>query len=286
MANRSYLYSLGNRPTSYDDRPERISGLSEWAYDVPFIYRLLMSADPQLCASLVADGVDGDESDEGEASSEKGRLYAISSPFAPGLERVRRFADIVKMLVATPAAAVAAPVAAPAPAASLMARLKGMISGAPSDPTPPAASPAEPPAAVVYLPGWLDETIAFLEAHRDDFLLLETVELDMMTEGEEEGLRECVETEIETCREVGAAFDALPVDLHEAAQLLARVAAQEAPPPLDAFFGLRFDDDCDSTRTGATDRPLGLTNWSEVLYFGLFNRAEFEADKARDAASE
>lgn len=274
MANRSYLYSLGNRPTSYDDRPERISGLSEWAYDVPFIYRLLMSADPQRCASLVADGLEDDESDE------KTRLHAISSPFAPGLERVRRFVDIVRVLAVAAPAAVPAPAAAPSPPASLLGRFKELLRGAPSDPAPPTASPTEPPAAMVYLPGWLDETVAFLEAHRDDFLLLETVELDMMTEGEEDGLRECVETEIDNCRQVGAAFDALPADLHEAAQLLRRVAAEQAPPPLDAFFGLRFDDDCDSTRTGATDRPLGLTNWSEVLYFGLFNRAEFEADKA------
>ena len=70
MANRSYLYSLSNRPTSYADRPETISGLSEWPYDVPFIYRLLMSGDPQLCASLVSDGLDDDE------PGSRTRLYA------------------------------------------------------------------------------------------------------------------------------------------------------------------------------------------------------------------
>ena len=61
MANRSYLYSLSNRPTHYTDRPETICGLSEWPYAVPFMYRLLMSGDPQLCASLIADGLEDDE---------------------------------------------------------------------------------------------------------------------------------------------------------------------------------------------------------------------------------
>lgn len=271
MANRSYLYSLGNRPTSYEDRPETISGLSEWAYNVPFVYRLLMSADPRLCASLVSDGLEDDEE-----FGEKTRLHAISSPFAPGFERVRRFAEIVKVLAATVSPSAAAPAAAPS--VSLLGRLKQMFPPA----APPAEAPAQVAAALEHLPGWLDETVAFLAAHRDDFLLLETVELDMMSEGEEEGLRACVEAEIERCRHVGAAFDALPADLHEAAQLLRRAAEEEGPPPLYAFHGLRFDDECDSTRTGATDTPLGLTNWSEVLYFGLFNRAEFEADKAKN----
>ena len=270
MANRSYLYSLSNRPTSYEDRPETISGLSEWAYDVPFVYRLLMSADPQLCASLVSDGLEDDE-----ASGVKTRLHAISSPFAPGFDRVRRFAEIVKVLAASAPPSASVPIAAPA--VSLLGRLKKRFSAAP----PPAEAPAQSPATIQHLPSWSDETVAFLVAHRDDFLLLETIELDMMSEGEEEGLRHCVEAEIARCRDVGAAFETLPADTHEAAHLLRRLAVEGGPPPLDAFSGLRFDDDCDSTRNGATERPLGLTNWSEVLYFGLFNRAEFAAHRAK-----
>lgn len=302
MANRSYLYSLGNRPTSYYDRPETISSLSEWAYDVPFVYRLLMSADPQLCASLVAEGLDDDEDDgdenndedvveAGDQEADEGededqdqdqppRLHAISSPFAPGLERVRRFAEIVKAIAtAAPAAQPApAPIAAPPPV-SLLGRLARMFSA----PAPaPVEAPVQTPAPVEHLPGWLDETIAFLEENRDAFLLLETVELDMMSAAEEAELRACVEEEIERCRAVGAAFEALPADTHEAARLLRRLAVEEGAPPLDVFHGLRFDDDCDSTRTGATERPLGLTNWSEVLYFELSDREAFDAREARD----
>ncbi|MBN6151880.1 hypothetical protein JR065_16150 [Xanthomonas sp. AmX2] len=299
MANRSYLYSLSNRPASYGDRPETISSLSEWAYDVPFVYRLLISADPQLCASLVAEGLDDEEEDEvkggdesedeagGEDEEEEAddeedadqpaRLHAISSPFAPGLERVKRFAEIVKVIAAAPALP---PTPAPtvAPPVSLMGRLRQLFSPPPA----PVETPVPVPATVEHLLGWLDETVAFLEANRDAFLLLETVELDMMSAIGEEDLRHCVEQEIGRCREVGAAFDALPADLHEAANLLRRLAVEEGAPPLDVFHGLRFDDDCDSTRTGATERPLGLTNWSEVLYYELSDQEAFDADQAKD----
>ncbi|MDL5366640.1 hypothetical protein QSH18_13615 [Xanthomonas sp. NCPPB 2654] len=303
MANRSYLYSLSNRPASYGDRPDTISSLSEWAYDVPFVYRLLMSADPQLCASLVAEGLDDEDEDEGEDEVEGGeegedddesededeeagadedddqpaRLHAISSPFAPGLERVKRFAEIVKVIAAAPPLP-PAPAPVVASPASLMGRLKQLFS-----PThAPVEAPVPVPATVEHLPGWLDETVAFLEANRDAFLLLETLELDMMSAIGEEDLRHCVEQEIGRCREVGAAFEALPADLHEAATLLRRLAVEEGAPPLDVFHGLRFDDDCDSTRTGATERPLGLTNWSEVLYFELSDQDEPDADQAKD----
>ncbi|MBB4131341.1 MULTISPECIES: hypothetical protein [unclassified Xanthomonas] len=292
MANRSYLYSLSNRPTAYDDRPEMICGLSEWPYDVPFVYRLLMSADPQLCASLVSDGLgDDDEApgddDDGHSdgahaqAGRKTRLYAISSTFDPGMERFRRFVEIVKILVATAAPAMPTPAPAPAPApVSFTGRLKRMFSAAPSSAELAAQPPGPAPAAVEHLPSWLDESLIFLEERSDDFLLLETVELDLMSEGEEQGLRDCVEAEIDRCRAVGAAFAALPADMHDAAQLVRRAAAQLHAPPLDAFYGLRFDDDCDSTRTGATKHPLGLMNWSEDLYFEVMDREDFEERRA------
>ena len=123
MANRSYLYSLSNRP-AYADRPETIVGLSEWPYDVPFIYRLLMSGDPQPCASLVSDGM------EDEEPGSKTRLYAISSVFEPGYARMRRFADIVRAAVAqapAPAGIRSGRRRAPQPA-SFMDRVKQMFS--------------------------------------------------------------------------------------------------------------------------------------------------------------
>lgn len=90
MANRSYLYSLSNRPTSYADRPETISGLSEWAYAVPFSYRVLMSGDPQLCSSLVSDGF------EDEPPHKKSKLHAISGDFDQGFSRLEVLFSIVR----------------------------------------------------------------------------------------------------------------------------------------------------------------------------------------------
>lgn len=225
MANRAYLYSLSNRPNSYVDRPETISGLSEWAYAVPFSYRLLMSGDPRLCASLVSDGFDR------EPANRKTKLYAISGEFEAGFARLKRFFSVVR------------PLAASSPT---------LIAG-------------------------LDETLAFLESHRDRYLLLETVELDTMTAEGEAELRACVEREIAECVRAGAAVDALPTAAAAAGTILADTVRNRTGPPLDAFHGLRLDDDFDNVR-GGNENPLGL-EWSDVLYFELWNRAEFEANR-------
>lgn len=286
MSNRSYLYSLSSQPTSFADRPVTLSGLSEWVYDVPFLYRLLMSADPQLCASLVADGLDGEE------SGPKTRLHAISSPFDPGLERAIRFAEIVKVLVTKEHPLAAAESAAAEPGSfqemrgttSWTARLKRLFSSGPDSVALPTPTPTPPPPPAVaarpasgHLPSWFDEMLAFLDKFRDNYLLLETVELDTMYENGESALRACAEAQIARCRHVGAAFEALPSNTAEAAAVLRRAAAERCAAPLDAFFGLRFDDACDSTRTLATEHPLGLTRWSTVLYFRLADKAAFEA---------
>lgn len=267
MANRSYLYSLSNRPSFYADRPETISGLSEWPYAVPFMYRLLMSGDPHLCASLVDDGFASDESDE------KPRLYAISSEFDTGFQRVKRFAEIVR-------AAVHLTAGGPQPAAtpqspSFVSRLKQVF--APGRDTSVDAEPAPPPEIDDLLAG-LDETITFLEAHRDAYLLLETFELDTMSESEEAPLKARIEQEMARCVQAGAAVDALPADIGQAGRQLVLATRQPGTPPLDAFFGLRLDNEFDSTRTGETEYPLGL-QWFEMLCLELSNRSEFDAQR-------
>lgn len=226
MANRSYLYSLSNRPTSYADRPETISGLSEWAYFVPFSFRLLMSGDPQLCASLISDGFDG------EAPEKKTKLHAISSDFDMGFTRLKKFFTVLRSLAA--------------------------------DTSPD-------------LIALLDASVEFLEAHRDRYLLLETIELDCMSQTGEAELRGCVEKELANCLGVGAAVDALPENLAEAGKCLQEAAQRKRGGPLDAFHGLRLDDDCDNVRDEKTEYPMGL-EWSDVLYFELWNRAQFEAN--------
>ena len=274
MANRSYLYSLSNRPSSYADRPETVSGLSEWPYDVPFMYRLLMSGDPQLCASLVADGFDSDEPES------KTALYAISSHFDTGFARVKRFTEIIRAATAE-LPATAEPAAAPAPqSASLINRLKHIFAPrqeAPSNADAQASSPS-PRASADELLANLDETIEFLEAHRDTYLLLETIELDTMSESEEAELKACVEQEIARCVQAGAAVDALSADLEQAGKALRLATQRSGAAAMDAFFGLRLDNECDSTRTGETEYPLGLV-WYDTLYFDLMNRSEFDAQQ-------
>lgn len=265
MANRSYIYSLSNRPKSYRDRPETISGLSEWPYDIPFLYRLLMSGDPQLCASLISDGFEDDEPEN------KTNLYAISSRFDLGFERVKRFNDVVRLLaVQIPLSELQSDLKEPP--ISLFVLLKRLI-------FPQVVPAADTPAvhsAPTNLPVWLDEMTAFLEDHRNDYLLLETIELNSMSQNEEAALRVCVEREITSCLHVGAAIDALSIDLEEAGRQLKKAITQKCEAPLDAFFGLRLDDECDSTRSGATEYPLGV-QWFDELYFGLLNKADFEA---------
>jgi hypothetical protein len=207
MANRSYVYSLSNRPTSYSDRPETISGLSEWNYAVPFSYRALMSGGPQLCSSLVSNGFNSEPPDR------KTRLYAISSDFELGYARLKKFFTIVRTLVGD---------------------------GAPD---------------LVHA---IEETQIFMEAHRNRYILLETIELDTMSEETEQRLRTCVESELSACVRTGAAIEALPANAEEAGARLKAAAQQSSAEPLNAFYGLVLDDHFDSTRNDKTRYPLGL----------------------------
>ena len=191
-------------------------------------------------------------------------------------------ADIVRAAVAqaqAPAPAQASSAAVGAASAAATGFLHGPREAdvlAASERRPGAGS--GPPAAPAsdQLLAALDETLAFLDAHRDSHLLLETIELDIMSHAGEAELKACVDAEIVRCRHAGAALDALPANVDEAARALRTAVAGQAAEPLDAFHGLRLDNDFDSTRTGATERPMGLY-WSDVLYFELFNRSQFEA---------
>lgn len=238
VANRSYLYSISNRPTSYVDRPETIHGLAEWAYDVPLSFQVLMSGNPQLCASLVADGL------EDEPEGAKSKLYALSAEFEPGYARLRRLAAALRF-------------AAEGRAPALLEALVEMLS--------------------------------FLEQHRDRYLLLETIELDMMMVEGEGPLRESVEHCLAACLQVGAAVDALPNDPALAAAALRQAASPRstkpwyAPwrkePPPGPFSGIVLTDDFDNVRDNKTARPLGLSDWSSGLYYELWNRERFEAER-------
>jgi hypothetical protein len=236
MANRSYLFSLSNRPSAYADRPETVCGLSEFPYFVPFSYRVLMSGEPQVCASLISDGLDD------EPGSAKTSLFAISSPFEPGFARLQKLCAVLREVASDRAPALRAA---------------------------------------------LDGTEEFLAQRRNEYLLLETVELDMMSDLPDDGQRLAVEKEITACRRAGAAVDALPANVQEAAAQLRRASLPQSTKPKWKFWsatvepspisGLLLDDDFDSTRAEKTEYPLGLY-WSDMLYFQLWNREKFAAE--------
>ncbi len=123
---------------------------------------------------------------------------------------------------------------------------------------------------------FLKQTLDFLASRRDNYLLLETIELDMMTASVEAEFRACVESEIDRCIRAGTAVDALPEKPSEASRCLREATQKVCEFPLEAFHGLRLDDDCDNTFEEKTQYPLGL-EWSEILYYDLWNRSKFEA---------
>lgn len=55
MANRSYLYSTNSVPPAADKSQRSIVGISEWNYDIPLVFKLLLSANPKKCRSLIWD---------------------------------------------------------------------------------------------------------------------------------------------------------------------------------------------------------------------------------------
>lgn len=218
----SYIYSLSNRPTSYEDLPESISGLSECPYYVPFTYRVLMSGNPQICASLITNGFDSDTEEN------RTKIHAISSEFNIGFTRLVKFFSTLRTLIAY-------------------------------------NSPG--------LASKLDQTIEFLSKHSNDYLLLETIQLDYRSHSEEAELKACVESEIERIRAVGIAIDALPPDLKEAGIILKAATDNKNEYPFDAFYGLRLDNYCDNTQDKMTKYPLGLW-WDEDIYFNIEGEAE------------
>lgn len=53
MANRSYLYSADELPMAGGGKKPRVVGIAEWNYDIPIAFRLLASARPRKCRSVI-----------------------------------------------------------------------------------------------------------------------------------------------------------------------------------------------------------------------------------------
>jgi hypothetical protein len=90
MANRSVLYAMDRVPSNRSDPPGKATGLSEWGYDIPLSYRLLVSGQPRVCALV---GVLYGDTDDPP--------LALAGEADGGHSRLCRFLDL---LAATPEA--------------------------------------------------------------------------------------------------------------------------------------------------------------------------------------
>jgi len=79
MANRSYLYAANRGPGS-DSGFDKVIGISESSYEIPLVYKILLSGRPRACRSLIWDHPEP---------------ISIAGDYKDGLERLSGFlADI------------------------------------------------------------------------------------------------------------------------------------------------------------------------------------------------
>ena len=79
MANRAYLYSVNCLPSKGDPTdPLRIVGISEFSYDIPLAFHILVSGNPQRCPSTIWTSPDAE---------------AIAGDYDLGVERLLKFLD-------------------------------------------------------------------------------------------------------------------------------------------------------------------------------------------------
>ncbi|BBO59597.1 hypothetical protein [Mycoavidus sp. B2-EB] len=88
MANRSYLYSTNVVPGPDVKKETRtFTGISEWNYDIPIIYKLLLSGNPRPCKSSIWDMPDD---------------IALIGDYALGVERLKEFLNKITLPTARP----------------------------------------------------------------------------------------------------------------------------------------------------------------------------------------
>lgn len=81
MANRSYLYSCNLIPSRSASAPDRqMTGISEWRYDIPIVFKVLVSGNPRKCPSSIW-----------KVPEE----IAIVGEYDQGLDRLLRFLEMI-----------------------------------------------------------------------------------------------------------------------------------------------------------------------------------------------
>lgn len=89
MSNRTYLYACSRVPghPDADSGEGEYASIAEFSYDIPVVYRLLMSVNPRVCHSLIWD------SDE---------PLALAAEYDPGVERLAAFLARIDLPEAQP----------------------------------------------------------------------------------------------------------------------------------------------------------------------------------------
>ncbi len=86
VANRSYLYSVDKKFEEIEK--QNIIGLSEWNYDIPLLYKILLSCDPQICKSPAASSWESFDNDDNYEIDEN---CAILADFEGGILKLKEF---------------------------------------------------------------------------------------------------------------------------------------------------------------------------------------------------
>lgn len=211
MANRSYLFATDKIPANYEDRPETITGLSEWPYDIPIAYLLLVSQDTRVCASLSF-----------LSEEEDNEPLALAGTAAGGTARLKRLLEL----------------------------LAGSRAGA-ADGNFLAARKA---------------AMAFIAAHAQPFLYLETAEIDAMSG---DPFAKSIAANIAAVRRFASLVDQLTPETIDA-----------AIAPGGALAGVLVE----PGRHEERELPaLGVGGiWSETLWLAPRNKANFEPDDEED----
>lgn len=88
MANRSYLYSTNVMPgPSAKANGRKLIGISEWNYDIPIVFKLLISANPKICPSSIWDNQEG---------------IALIGDYASGVQNLEGFLSRIALPSAQP----------------------------------------------------------------------------------------------------------------------------------------------------------------------------------------
>ena len=86
MANRSYLYSTNIKPRM-DGENCKITGISEFAYEIPIIHRILISCEMEACESSIW---------------ERDDKIALIGDYSEGVEALKQFFKAIKNPEAKP----------------------------------------------------------------------------------------------------------------------------------------------------------------------------------------